>query len=70
MFTDAERRALAGTPAAALAALDALQAELAWLEANTEAIAGEAGAARESWHNVRLELARLGAALQALTPSA
>ena len=45
-------------------ALGRLQLELDWLEANTEAIAGERAAARESWANVRLELARIGAALR------
>jgi len=49
----------------AQAALGRLQLELDWLEANTVAIAGERAAARESWTNVRLELARIGAALRA-----
>ena len=48
----------------AQAALDRLQLELDWLEANTVAIDGERAAARESWANVRLELARIGAALR------
>jgi hypothetical protein len=48
--------------------LDELQREIEWLEANTEPIAGEHAAARESWSNVRLSLARIDAALPRLPP--
>jgi len=55
---------MSGGDRTAQAALGRLQLELDWLEANTVAIDGERAAARESWANVRLELARIGAALR------
>jgi hypothetical protein len=61
-----DSRAVGRSADAARDALAILTREVDWLEENTRAIPGEGRAVVESWANVRLELARIGAELRVL----